>query len=202
MSYECSYPALAGILYEALSGDPFYGTLEAAAPGNAAERRDAMLRYLDYSMLEARRHGLLCMPDWPPLAVAVWSKPVDAGLAGTIAAQKKSFIERHMGAGCRDAYTAISANMQRLTGPHVEPGSWYLSILGVSPEAQGGGIGAALMRQALEKTDEAGAATYLETFTPRNVSFYTRLGYEQRATLDEPRTGAAYTVMVRGYGKN
>lgn len=197
MSYEFGYPALAAILYDALSGDPFYTALEAAAPGSPAARRDAMLRYLDYSMLEARRHGLLAVPEGPPLAVAVWSKPLGAALSESIATRKKSFIERHMGAGCRDRYAAISANMQRLSGPHVGPGSWYLSILGVAPEAQGRGIGGTLMRRVLATADAAGVATYLETFTPRNQSFYARLGYDQRATLDEAETGASYSVMVR-----
>lgn len=200
MSYEFSFRPLAEILYAALDGDPFYATLEAAAPGDAAERREAMLRYLDYSMLEAKRHGILCVSAGERLAVAVWSKPVDPGLANTIAAQKESFLARHIGPGYLDAYSSITANMHRATAPFVDEASWYLSIIGVSPEAQGRGLGTVVMLETLEAADAAGVATYLETFTARNKPFYARLGYEDRAGIDEPVTGAEYSVMVRPCG--
>ena len=39
-----------------------------------------MLRYLDYSMIEAEEYGQLQFPDDPSAGAAVWSKPLDPAL--------------------------------------------------------------------------------------------------------------------------
>ena len=57
---------------------------------------------------------------------------------------------------------------------------WYLGLLAVAPEAQGRGVGSALVRAGLARADRDGVGTFLETGTERNVAFYQRLGF--RAT--------------------
>jgi len=74
---------------------------------------------------------------------------------------------------------------------------WYLSILGISPNLQGKGLGLDLVLPVLKKTDVLGVATYLETFTPKNFGFYKRLGFYEAKTVYEPVTGSDYTIMVR-----
>jgi predicted acetyltransferase len=75
--------------------------------------------------------------------------------------------------------------------------SWYLSIVGIKPEFQGKGLGAQLINEVLKETDKLGLPTYLETFTPRNISFYHRLGYQTAASFLEPLTNATYWVLLR-----
>jgi len=53
----------------------------------------------------------------------------------------------------------------------------HLGPIGVSPEAQGRGIGRQLMQQFCHQLDERGAVGYLETDRPENVHFYTRSGF-------------------------
>lgn len=55
---------------------------------------------------------------------------------------------------------------------------WYLAILSVSPESQGGGHGTALMKPGLDRADAQGVGAYLETQRERNVGFYERFGFE------------------------
>lgn len=198
MNYTCRYPAVARILYDALTEDSFYRTLESAASANAETARQAMIRYLDYSMIEAEEYGQLCFPADRSAGAAIWSKPLDTAIQQSLSAQKKAFVSEHMGERCCKVYEAITGYMHSHTLTVVEADCWYLSIIGISPALQGHGIGAEMMKSVLEHTDRAGIATFLETFTPRNEPFYERLGYVSRARFFEPTTSARYAVMWRG----
>lgn len=55
---------------------------------------------------------------------------------------------------------------------------WYLSAVGVDPARQGEGLGAALVRSGMGRSDRDGRSIYLETATESNVRFYERLGFE------------------------
>lgn len=69
----------------------------------------------------------------------------------------------------------------------------YLNYLAVRPERQGAGLGARLLEHRLRRYDAAGAATWLGTTDPRNVPFYSRLGYAVvgEAELTPSSVGAA-----------
>lgn len=60
--------------------------------------------------------------------------------------------------------------------PHEE--HWYLPMIAADPSQTGRGLGAALMKHALEIVDEAGLPAYLESSNPRNISLYERHGFE------------------------
>jgi len=59
----------------------------------------------------------------------------------------------------------------------------YLSLLGVSPERQGSGVGTALLRAWLTDVDAAGQPAWLETARPENLPFYRRHGFEVAGEL-------------------
>jgi predicted N-acetyltransferase YhbS len=56
---------------------------------------------------------------------------------------------------------------------------WNLNTLSVSPEAQGKGIGSALIQPGLERADADGLGCFLETQRRRNIPFYRRFGFEE-----------------------
>jgi GNAT superfamily N-acetyltransferase len=58
----------------------------------------------------------------------------------------------------------------------VEP-HYYLPLVGVEPEWQGRGLGAALMRPILERCDDENLPAYLEATSPRNRGLYERHGF-------------------------
>ncbi len=198
MSSVCRYPAAARALYGALIDDGFYRTLESAVSPDAAMAKHAMLRYLDYSMIEAEQHGRLCFPKDRSAGAAIWNLPLDPAIRKSLSSRKKKFIAEHMGDRCCEVHAAITAFMHAHTMTIVAEDCWYLSIIGIAPPLQGRGQGVALMKTVLEETDRAGIATFLETFTPRNEPFYERLGYTTRAKFLEPTIGASYAVMWRG----
>ena len=73
----------------------------------------------------------------------------------------------------------------------------FRSIIGIHPDAQGCGLGAALLRPTLDETGTQGVAAYLETFTPRNLAFYRKLGFDTVAEYLEPVTNSSYVIMRR-----
>jgi GNAT superfamily N-acetyltransferase len=73
---------------------------------------------------------------------------------------------------------------------------WHLSILGVTPERQGAGLGSALLRPVLERCDREVRAAYLETANAANVPFYERHGFAVRERLDV-RDGLRVWTMLR-----
>jgi ribosomal protein S18 acetylase RimI-like enzyme len=79
---------------------------------------------------------------------------------------------------------------------HPEEPHWYLPMVGVEPNAQGSGIGGALMRQGVARCDEERALAYLESSNPRNISLYQRHGFE---VVRQIQVGAspAVTPMLR-----
>ncbi len=189
--YRYVYPELAEALLHALRDDAFYRTLESLSDA------DAMRRYHDYSMREAREYGELTIPAGIPHGVAIWARPLPEARQAEMSAAKKEFLCAHMNEACLAAYLAIGGHMLSQAERVIAPECWYLSILGVLPEYQNRGLGPALVRPVLEQADAAGVPTYLETFTPRNESFYQRLGYRVAARLHEPTTSASYALMLR-----
>jgi hypothetical protein len=129
VNYTCRYPAVARILYDALTDDSFYQTLESAASVDPETARQAMLRYLDYSMIEAEEYGQLCFPADRSAGAAIWSKPLDTAIQKSLSAQKKAFISEHMGERCCKVYSAITGYMHSHTMTVVEADCWYLSII-------------------------------------------------------------------------
>jgi GNAT superfamily N-acetyltransferase len=66
---------------------------------------------------------------------------------------------------------------------HPKEPCWYLPLIGVDPVRQGRGLGALLMRAALERFDREGMPAYLESSNPRNVSLYRRLGFVELGVI-------------------
>jgi GNAT superfamily N-acetyltransferase len=63
----------------------------------------------------------------------------------------------------------------------------YLWMIGVTPDRQGEGLGAALIQHVLDRCDREGLPAYLEASSARSRALYERLGFELAGTpLDLP----------------
>jgi GNAT superfamily N-acetyltransferase len=194
--YTYKYKELASALYEALIPDPFYIELLRDIPGGEPEKREILMRYMDYSMIESEKYGRLTITGDVPYGAAIWSKPLDTQADNEKSLLKKDFIKTYMGETSLNAYLTIVSFMSEQLG-EISPDAWYLSIAGIKPAHQGQGLGADLLMKVLNETDKNGIPTYLETFTPRNIRFYERMGYKITKEVAEPVTGYPYWIMVR-----
>jgi len=194
--YNFAHREYAEALYDALVEDAFYITMEQQL-GEQGEAREAMLRYLDYSMVEARDYGTLYFPEAHRHGVAVWSQPLAAERETQKKRAKIEFLRRQIGADSAVRYERIADFMSIQSDAIVDTSAWYLSIIGILPAWQNRGLGQSLITPTLEQADRAGVATFLETFTPRNEPFYQRLGYRVAGSFFEPTIGANYSLMLR-----
>jgi len=67
--------------------------------------------------------------------------------------------------------------MDILEKSHPEERHYYLQFIGVDPEHQGKGLGAALLKPVLDRCDQEGCGAYLENSNRRNHDFYSRHGF-------------------------
>lgn len=96
----------------------------------------------------------------------------------------------------REHLDDLLATFEKMDQSHPREPHWYLPQIGVEPNAQGKGLGAALMRHALARCDQEQALAYLEASKPQNIPFYQHHGFE---VIGEIRVGAAplVTPMLR-----
>ena len=90
----------------------------------------------------------------------------------------------------------LLATFEKMDESHPNEAHWYLSMIGVDPQAQGKGLGAALLHDSLARCDHDGALAHLETANARNIALYERFGFE---AMEPFQIGAAprVTPMLR-----
>jgi GNAT superfamily N-acetyltransferase len=156
---------LRAVLADAFFDDPVFGWL---MPGERA--RKARLRR--FFAIELHHlgfpHGhVWTTSDLAGVAISLppgaWHPPLRAVL----------LEGRVFGAGLpRAARLQIATDRRHLREPH-----YYLRDIGVLPERQGQGLGAALMGPTLELCDREGLPAYLEASSERSATLYERLGF-------------------------
>jgi len=188
-------PAVAGAV-AALEDDPFYQSIT-AAHRDRVRRRTVLGQYFAYSITEGQTIGrCVHLPD-RSRGIAVWLLPQPADVRARASHGKRRFLQEALGvAGCSN-YDRIVGFMREKAAGLVRPDAWYLSIIAVDPAWQGQGLGGKILEPTLAEADRLSASCYLETFSPKNITFYERLGFLTAAQIAEPTTGASYGVMVR-----
>ncbi|MFI1386325.1 GNAT family N-acetyltransferase [Embleya sp. NPDC020886] len=77
-----------------------------------------------------------------------------------------------------------------------EPG-WFLETVATAPEAQGQGLGSAVLIPGIQEAERAGHPAFLETSSEANVRFYERLGFKVTADVQLPDNGPRTWCMRR-----
>ena len=72
----------------------------------------------------------------------------------------------------------ILGELMEMAHPHDEP-HWYLNVIATLPTRQGQGLGARALGPMCARFDDTGAAAYLESSNPRNMTLYRRHGFEE-----------------------
>lgn len=84
---------------------------------------------------------------------------------------------------------------ERLAHMHPKAPHAHLAFLGVAPQAQGRGVGSAMLKAALAPLDASGVTAFLECSTERNAALYARHGFEEVGRIALP--GLTMWAMVR-----
>jgi GNAT superfamily N-acetyltransferase len=184
-------------LVASLIGDPFYQAITVDCGVDFEARFSVLSRYFEYSLQEADRTGRCTVHEDPELGAAAWLLPRTPEVEVAEASAKAAYLAGLLGPTGWDNYRRIIEFMSLSSEPLVPEDAWYLTIVGVHPVAQGRGIGAQLVRPTLAEATKAGVYAFLETFAPRNLVFYERVGFVRVAEFVEPTTKAQYAVMLR-----
>jgi GNAT superfamily N-acetyltransferase len=187
-------PASAALV-ESLFDEPFYWAISEGFGSDLAARKHALSLYFHYSLEEAQRTGRCVVAPDPGLGAAAWLLPRSADVGAAESSAKAEYLAAALGSRGVENYYRMVSYMAPLAAQVVPPDAWYLSIIGILPPAQGRGLGATLLAGTLAEASQAKATCYLETFTPRNLRFYERLGFRRVADHLEPTTNREYVVM-------
>lgn len=182
------------VLAAAMFNDPL-----AAALFPEIEDREALLplhfeALARYCALFGEVHGL----GDPVEAAAIWLTPGETEMPPDrlVAAG----LNTHAEVIGHEASERFFAMVEHLEGVHtalIDRDHWYLQIIGVTPDVQQNGYGAALLAPALEEADQALQPIYLETFSAETVAYYEALGFEVMASDRDPVLGLNYWAMLR-----
>jgi GNAT superfamily N-acetyltransferase len=180
-------------LAAALADDPFYRAVTVAAGGDEALRLQLLAGYFQLAWDEAQAVGEVQAQGAD--GAALWTLP-NADGAASHGAQRTAALQPLLGAQGFAAYQAICEAMASQLPTELES-AWYLSILGVHPDARGQGLAQRLLAPTLARADAAGASCFLETFNPLSLPFYARLGFAAAGEFLEPVTQRRYCLLVR-----
>lgn len=139
--------------------------------------------------------GLRCGKVWVSedlAAVAAWTTPSSTGLDTAFGEIADQVVDLY---GDRAEFAARADEATACLRP-ADP-VWHLATVGVAPDAQGQGLGRAVLEPGLEAARDQGRAAYLETSSPGNVTFYERLGFEVSGRVRLPDDGPTVWAMLR-----
>jgi hypothetical protein len=136
-----------------------------------------------YCCEQSDRHVSTTLDNSPILAIASWLPPNanSPSLLGSLPLLWEILLQNGFISIKRILNTLTKTEAYRLRDcptPH-----WYLEGLGVSPKAQGQGIGGLILQPVLQHADRQGEICYLFTSTDRAVKFYQRHGFMVREEL-------------------
>lgn len=197
MSYQFSNKKTASALYDAFQAEPFYLAIAKARSNQQESEKEALLKYFDFSIQEAKKYGSYSTLDNPLVGASLWHNPQTDEIYDQQAREKKVFLKNHFGAESLAVYKKIASGMETMEETVIEDHYWYLSILAVAKAYQGKGFGRQLLATVLAEADRLNTPTFLETFTDVNLIFYGKLGYEVALEYIEPVLNKTCWVLIR-----
>ncbi|MBE1577055.1 GNAT family N-acetyltransferase [Amycolatopsis roodepoortensis] len=124
-------------------------------------------------------------------AVAVWSVPgQDRSPAFAEVGPMLSELSGDRAAAAEAAEAALAPHRSKTPG-------WFLDAVGTAPDAQGQGLGSAVLMPGIQEAERTGHPAFLDTCGEANLRFYQRLGFEVTAEVRLPGNGPLTWCMRR-----
>jgi len=162
-----------------------------------AAKEKSRKRFFDAAVRDAihpRREIWIAEADGEQLGAAIWLRPGDKAFDHTPMQQivMAPMLLSIAGLSGLERGRALGA---KLATYHPRMPHAHLSFLGVSPHAQGRGVGSAMLKAMLAPVDAQGLPAYLEASKARNVALYQRHGFEVTGEFELP--GLHFWCMTR-----
>jgi ribosomal protein S18 acetylase RimI-like enzyme len=177
-------PALADALARAFHDDPI---AMFSQPREGSRHR--RLRFFFAGRLRTLVGEELCFCTEDRLGAALWAPPDRWEVPPREALRMIALVSRRA--------PQTLAGYRRVEQLHPREPHFYLPTLGVAPEAQGRGLGSALLQPMLERCDREGVPAYLESSKERNIAFYGRHGFRVTREMRFSRRGPMLWLMWR-----
>jgi GNAT superfamily N-acetyltransferase len=175
--------------------DPFYRAITLGAATDEAGRLVSLARYFQLALDEARDVGRVDLVDAD--AAAIWITSDDPTRVAAARARKLALLADVLGQDGFSRYRGIVDDMDKHLPAELGASAWYLSILGVSAHRRGAGLAGQLLAPVLAQADAEQVVCFLETFNPRSLPVYERLGFAIAHSSLEPVTDSVYRVLIR-----
>lgn len=164
-------PMLADALARAFYDDP---VCQHVWPNDARRRTYANLSFT--RQMEVLWDRRVIHADAETRSVAVWARPDEWDIPlQAVLRTVPTWLRARVGLRALLAYL-------RTDKLHPEEPHWYLEFLGTVPEAQGKGLGGAVLEPVLAQADREGVAVWTWSSNRKNLAFYHRHGF---VVLDE-----------------
>lgn len=163
-------------------------------PTDAKHRRERMERFFAFVLRGLYlRPGHECTTTFGLTGAALWDPPGSWKLKAGDNLRMLAVMVRVFGGTAPRAIRGFSA----LDAGHPIEAHWYLSVLGVDPEAHGAGVAEALIQPGIDRCDRDRIPAYVETGRTGSRDFFARHGFELTEELELPGGGPPVWRMWR-----
>ncbi|NEP85220.1 MAG: GNAT family N-acetyltransferase [Okeania sp. SIO3B3] len=129
--------------------------------------------------------------------VSIWLPPDQSEKRGRMTLFDIVGLTMLLGIGAVQRFMTLGKAVDDAQPSEIAQTNWYyLSMLGVSPDYQGQGVGGKLLQPIFEQADATGTLCYAEVFNERAVPFYKRHGFEVQPH-SEPSSGLTFWTLLR-----
>lgn len=183
---EDDLAAAAAVLARAFHDDP----LQTYVFPDPAERVARSPAHFESLLRYGLQFGEVLTTAGVPRGAAVWLGPnaweVTPERAAAVGLDRLPTV---LGAAAAERFFSVLAAIDPYHHRDVPAAHWYVMVVGVAPDAQGSGVGRALLQPIMDRAAAAGQPCYLETAQPTNVVFYEQLGFHRLVETVEPQSG-------------
>ena len=179
---------LAALYAAALDYNPaFRAVFELDDPASHAQALHWLFHRRVALLFASRAHYLVAVDEQSGALLEGAAIVPRANKAGLLDMLRVGLLEWPFRFGLPSLVRALSRDSLPEDPPGVAPYQGMVSTVAVLPEAQGRGIGSAVMTALLERWDAGGGGPLvLDTQRERNVEFYQRLGFRLTAKVSTP----------------
>jgi hypothetical protein len=129
--------------------------------------------------------------------VALWIGPGNGLTIGRTMRSGFPSISRQLGWASLRRCISVGLHLDKVHQRLIQGRHWYLLALGVEPSVEKERLCATLLEPILSRADAEGLPCYAETFNPKDLTFYKRLGFRIAGSGKIGRSGPDFWALIR-----